>query len=487
LPAKVGNSGFLDFAWFYGLIQALMNIAVTVVGVGLLVFLAHVFAEVFSRKRVPDVLLLIIIGLAIGPLLGIVSPDHLGLVGPVFTTITLVTILFEGGTELKFDTLRNSLRGTSLLTFLNFFATLIVVGLLSWLFLDLEPIVAFMLGAIIGGTSSAVVIPLVRQLNISSNSRTILILESAFSDVLCIVFALAFIEAAQLGEIQVGTTIGQILASFILASIMGLIGAFFWSVILHRVRNIKNSIFTTPAFVFIIYGISELLGYSGAISALAFGIGLANTDLIKGTALSRYFTKEPDSLNETERILFGEAVFLLKTFFFVYIGVSMQLSEWVPILIGFVITLILFALRIPVVRASMPISDANNTNQDLIFMSTIVPKGLAAAVLATIPMQQGIVGGELIKDIVFSVILFSIVFTSVLIPVIEKSTGMQAFYTNSLNFNMWIREQIQNFQQRRAEKKAGKTGLKEDKTANETGEEKPGDSAEKKDSANEVV
>ena len=464
-----------------------MNIAVTVVGVGLLVFLAHVFAEVFSRKRVPDVLLLIIIGLAIGPLLGIVSPDHLGLVGPVFTTITLVTILFEGGTELKFDTLRNSLRGTSLLTFLNFFATLIVVGLLSWLFLDLEPIVAFMLGAIIGGTSSAVVIPLVRQLNISSNSRTILILESAFSDVLCIVFALAFIEAAQLGEIQVGTTIGQILASFILASIMGLIGAFFWSVILHRVRNIKNSIFTTPAFVFIIYGISELLGYSGAISALAFGIGLANTDLIKGTALSRYFTKEPDSLNETERILFGEAVFLLKTFFFVYIGVSMQLSEWVPILIGFVITLILFALRIPVVRASMPISDANNTNQDLIFMSTIVPKGLAAAVLATIPMQQGIVGGELIKDIVFSVILFSIVFTSVLIPLIEKSTGMQAFYTNSLNFNMWIREQIQNFQQRRAEKKAAKTGSKEDKTANEKGEEKPGDSAEKKDSANEVV
>jgi potassium/hydrogen antiporter len=82
----------------------------------------------------------------------------------------------------------------------------------------MEPLVAFMLGAIIGGTSSAVVIPLVRQLNISNNSRTILILESAFSDVLCIVFALAFIEAAQLGQIQVGTTIGQILASFILAS-----------------------------------------------------------------------------------------------------------------------------------------------------------------------------------------------------------------------------------------------------------------------------
>lgn len=443
-----------------------MNIAVTVVGVGLLVFLAHVFAEVFSRKKVPDVLLLIIIGLFMGPIFNIISPDHLGLVGPVFTTITLVTILFEGGTELRFDALRNSLRGTSLLTNLNFFASMIVVGILGWLVLDMPPLTSFMLGAIVGGTSSAVVIPLVRQLNISNNSRTILILESAFSDVLSIIFALAFIEAIQLGEINVGTTIGQILASFILASIMGLIGAFFWSVVLHRIRNIKNSIFTTPAFVFIIYGISEILGYSGAISALAFGIGLANTDLIKGTALSKYFTKQPDSLNETERILFGEAVFLLKTFFFVYIGVSVQLNDWVPMLIGLVITIILFLLRIPVVRASMPISKDKQDTVDMMYMSTMIPKGLAAAVLATIPMQQGIPGGELIKNIVFSIILFSIVFTSVLIPLLEKSTATQAFYTNSLNFNVWIRERIQKQQQSHKAKNTEKESQKTPASAN---------------------
>lgn len=433
-----------------------MNIAVTVVGVGLLVFMAHVFAEVFSRKKVPDVLLLITIGLLIGPVLNIVNPNHLGLVGPVFTTITLVTILFEGGTELRIDVLRSSLKGTSLLTNLNFFVSMIVVGLLGWLFLDMEPLISFMLGAIVGGTSSAVVIPLVRQLNISKNSRTILILESAFSDVLCIIFALAFIEAIQLGHIKVGTTVGQILASFILATIMGFLGAFFWSVVLHRIRNIKNSIFTTPAFVFIIYGISEILGYSGAISVLAFGIGLANNDLIKGTAFSKYFAREPDSLNETERILFGEAVFLLKTFFFVYIGISIQLSDWVPMLIGLIITIILFLLRIPIVRASMPISKEKQSTVDLMFMSAMVPKGLAAAVLATIPLQQGIAGGELIKNIVFSVVLFSIIFTSVLIPLLEKSPATQTFYTNSLNINVWMREQIQIYQQNRKVKRAGK-------------------------------
>ncbi|MDA3944635.1 MAG: cation:proton antiporter [Bacteroidetes bacterium] len=458
-----------------------MNIAVAIVGVGLLVFLAHVFAEVFSRKRVPDVLLLIIIGLIIGPVLNIVNTEHLGLVGPVFTTITLVTILFEGGTELRFDSLRHSLRGTSLLTNLNFFSSMIVIGLLGWLILGFPPLVSFMLGAIVGGTSSAVVIPLVRQLKISNNSRTILILESAFSDVLCIIFALAFMEAMQLGQIQVGTTIGQILASFILASIMGLVGAFFWSVILHRIRNIKNSIFTTPAFVFIIYGLSEMLGYSGAISALAFGIGLANTDLIKGTALSKYFTKKPDSLNETERILFGEAVFLLKTFFFVYIGISVQISEWIPLLIGFAITVVLFLLRIPVVRVSMPISKDIHDKTDLMYMSTMIPKGLAAAVLATIPLQQGIEGGELIKNIVFSVILFSIVFTSVLIPLLERSKNTQAFYINSLDFNVWMRERIQRYQQSRRADREEKDRVIKEKSFNESFNEKTSDEDAKKD------
>lgn len=215
-----------------------MNIALTIVAVGLLVFMAHVFAEFFSRKKVPDVLLLIIIGLIIGPLLHIVNIEQFGLVGPVFTTITLVTILFEGGTELNLEALRKSIKGTTLLTNLNFFATVIIVGLLGWLVFDLPVINAFMLGAIVGGTSSAVVIPLVRQLNMGNNSRTILILESAFSDVLCIVFALALVEAIELDEINIGLMIGQIFASFILATLVGLIGAIFWSTVLHKNRNI---------------------------------------------------------------------------------------------------------------------------------------------------------------------------------------------------------------------------------------------------------
>lgn len=424
------------------------NIAVSLVAIGLLVFLSHAFAVVFSKKRVPDVLLLMFIGIIIGPVLKIVAPSDLGAVGSVFTTVTLVVILFEGGTELKINTLRNSVKGTTLLTSLNFFVTMVVIGVLGMLIFKMNFLVSFMLGAILGGTSSAVVIPMVRQLNMSEKSKTILVLESAFSDVLCIVFALALIQAYSLGNIKVGTVIGQILASFVLATFMGVIGAIFWAVILNKVRAVQNSIFTTPAFVFIIYGVSEILGYSGAIASLAFGISLANIDHIYNSFLKGLFPKKPDSFNKTEKILFAEVVFLLKTFFFVYIGISIRLNDLPSLLIGLGLTILLFVLRIPVVRASMPLKDPNLKEHDLKYMSSMVPKGLAAAVLATIPAQNNVRGGEEIQNVVFAVILFSIIFTSVLIPLIENSKRVQSFYGNALSFNKWIREKIQKHQEK---------------------------------------
>ena len=71
----------------------MQDIAPVIVFVGILIFLAHIFTAVFSRTRVPDVLLLIIIGICVGPVLGLASPEHFGTVGPVLTTVTLIIIL----------------------------------------------------------------------------------------------------------------------------------------------------------------------------------------------------------------------------------------------------------------------------------------------------------------------------------------------------------------------------------------------------------
>src|SRR6185437_381897 len=98
-----------------------MHVATNILVVGALVFVAHAFTGIFSRTRVPDVLLLTIIGILLGPVFHLVTPANFGAVGPVFAAITLVIILFEAGLSLDFDVMRGAIRPTLTLTLTNFF------------------------------------------------------------------------------------------------------------------------------------------------------------------------------------------------------------------------------------------------------------------------------------------------------------------------------------------------------------------------------
>ena len=395
-----------------------MHPALVIAFVGALVFGAHLFIALFARTRVPDVLLLICIGLILGPLTHLVSPADFGSVGPVFTTVTLVLILFESGTGLRLETLRKALPGTLLLAALNFAGTALVVALAAWKLAHLGPMRSFILGSILGGTSPAVVIPMSAQLQMSDEASAMLFLESSVSDVLSIVFALALLDGLHLGSVRWGHVAGSVLASFLIATLIGVLGALLWSSVLNRTRALQNAMFTTAAFVFLIYGITETLGYSGAIAALAFGIGLGNELWLSQVLASRISFLDPVGLNENEKSFFSEIVFLLKTFFFVYIGLSIQVHNRWWISFGFAVTVLIYLLRIPIVRfgvaRTMPQPDA-------VRMAAMAPKGLAAAVLAGIPLQQGVAGGDLIQNSTYAVVLFSIVFTSLLIFLQDKT------------------------------------------------------------------
>lgn len=393
------------------------NISLIVAVVGGLVFLAHLFVHVFDRTRVPDVLLLIIVGIILGPVSRLVTMDAFGLVGPIFVTITLVVILFEGGIALKLKALRTALGKAVKLAIASFFMTMMVVGIIAHSMLSLEWIPALIIGSIAASTSEAIIIPMINQLKTSEEMHVLLSVESSVNDVLSVAVTLALIGAYQLGNIDIGVIAGDLIASFLVAIIFGFGGAFLWSLILRRIHTMKNTMFTTVAIVFALYGLVETLGFSGAISALAFGITIGNIESIKLPRLGKPLAGQPVGLTDTERAFFTESSFLLKTFFFIYLGISLQFSSASIILIGVLLTFIAFALRIPAVKMAI---GRSVTAREATLMSVMIPKGLAAAVLAAIPAQEGIAGGVLIRDVTYMVILVSIIATSIIIPLLEK-------------------------------------------------------------------
>jgi cell volume regulation protein A len=374
--------------------------------VGLTIFIAHFLVLLFKVTKIPDVLLLMIGGI-------------------VITSIALIVILFEGGVNLHIKTILSALRHTVFITLLTWAATAATVGWIMYALTPLDWGMALVTGTILGGTSSAVVVPMISALGMDDRPKTVLFLESAITDVLCIVVTVGLLQALRSGKMDTGQIAIQILISFGAAMLLGVSGGFLWGMLLGKVRRFPNTIFATVAYVFLLYGAAELLNISGAIAALSFGVTLANiSGLTFSTSQGRrllVFRK----VSRVDKLFFSEVVFLLKTFFFIYLGISIRFDRTVYILLALAVVAVVYLERFMLVRI---IASRKFNQRDASIMTTMVPKGLAAAVLAFLPLQLGLPHAEWVSGVAFPVILISIVATSFLILLIEKTPLKKAYF-----------------------------------------------------------
>jgi NhaP-type Na+/H+ or K+/H+ antiporter len=398
-----------------------MDTVFIIIALGLLIFFSHLFNQLFDRTKIPNVLLLLLIGIIVGPVSGIITKDFFGGLGQVFTTITLIIILFESGAGLRLDVIKKTLAPSLLLTILNFVITVTITVLVAMALTPLNVVEASFVGAIIGGTSSAVVIPMVRQLRMSEKASSLLILESALSDVLCLVVGLALLDGIMEGMVSIAKILSNMWKDFLFALLIGLGAGLLWAFFIRRIRSLKNSMFTTLAFSFVLYGRVESFGINGGISVLAFGIMLGNADMINSRSFLRKMEVEPVSgFNDNEKTFFSEIVFVMQTYFFVYVGISLQFGSLGVYTVGLAIILLIMASRPFIIKL---FTRKKYEASEVAIMSVMTPKGLIPAILASIPLQMGLPAGSVIMDIGYSVVLFSIMLCSGLVIFLGVRNG----------------------------------------------------------------
>lgn len=396
----------------------------TLIILGALIFFAHLFAYWFSKLRIPDVLLLLMIGILIGPVFRWVTPEMLRSVAGVFASLTLLFVLFDSGVDMSLNSIRRTWRGFVQVTLFSFILSAIVVAVIAHQ-MGFEWSVSILLGSMMGGTAAAIVIPLIKQMKVSEYTRTVLTLESALSAVLSIVVSLSIIQGFEMGHFSISRLLFKVLTSVLMALMLGGLGGVVWSLLLDRVRRLPHPMFLTAAFLFIIYGLTETLGFSGAIASLAFGVVLGNTDSI-ANIVPLGFKRHPfHSLKPEEKSFYKEMLFIFKTYFFVYIGICIPFSNSTALLYGLIISLALYVMRFLLIS----VVGRPNSRIDRIVVSMMIPKGLASAVLASIPEQLNrtlgytlIPGATMIKHVVYAVIFFSIIICSILVLATKKYT-----------------------------------------------------------------
>lgn len=358
--------------------------------VGSIIFIGFFGNAIFTRLRVPDVLILIFLGMLIGPdvlgeRFGLVTHENLASIDQfrsVFLSVALVIILFDGGLCLDIRSVFDSMRLSAFMSTLTFVLTTLAIAAALYFIMDLEILLALTLGSIVGGTSGAIVIPIVNKLRIRPQTKAVMILESAATDVLVVVAAIAFLSVIQLRDVNILDFPLELAIQFLVSGFVGFGAGVIWLFVLQRLQNQPFSYMITIAALFLVAGSVELLGSSGAVAALAFGLSLGNRQFVKRRLTSTSLKIVKDShIQQFD----SEITFFVRTFFFVYLGLIFRLDSFTEtqLVAGLLLISVIALVRWLTSLAAWKIGEL--PQEDAVALFGMMPRGLAAAVLATLP------------------------------------------------------------------------------------------------------
>ncbi|MFI4920276.1 MAG: cation:proton antiporter [Gammaproteobacteria bacterium] len=391
-----------------------------------LIFLIGTFGEeVFTRTRVPDVIWLILAGILLGPVLGLVSRAQLLSVAPYFSALTLVFVLFEGGCRLDLVQLYRATPRSVLLSVLTFAFSTVGVMLVSRIMVEAGLLPAdwtwrqeLLTGAIVGGTSPIVIMSAIARVKVPVEAANMISLESALSDVLCIVMVTSLVGIFQSGA-AMGMPWGTLVRSLSLGIMLGAAGGALWLLALNWLKQNEHAYPITLSALLLLYVLVDGAGGSGALGVLAFAVVVGNAGHI-GKMIKLDTLLE---LHDDVRGFHSQMVFIVKSFFFTFIG-AMLGPPWSLTIAGVLLALVLLMARYPGAWIAMLKSSLDKPQRRLVFLS--VPRGVAAGVLATLPVAAGIPDMQDLPTVVFACVVGTILIFATGFPLVLRKPAAEA-------------------------------------------------------------
>ena len=408
-----------------------MNVNTALLAFSLIAIFGFLSEALFRRTNIPDVLFLIILGFLIGPNgFGYTSPEDLASVAPVCTTFTLLILIFDGAFNINLSSLIREFSSSLILTIYNFVISTIVVGGIFYYIhqyhLDGTTMMAAMIiGFSLAGVSSSFVIPILSQIRVGGKLFSRLALESALTDVFCIVATLSVIEVYTTGIFGVQKTLGYLIELFAIAGFIGVLGGIIWIVI--RVFEEQNYIITI-AYLLLVYLATEYFGGNGPIAALFLGLILNNSkqlSSIKEGILSRSVAEKQKAIqgdlgievtSATEKRYYNLISFFLKALFFIYVGILLDITDQTALVVGSILSVLIMITRM----GSMPLTKGMPKDQRQL-VNAVFARGLAAAVLIQAVIQAGMPGAEYMGRVVYVVIIGTIILSSLRVFVLRMN------------------------------------------------------------------
>ncbi len=377
---------------------------VILLAAGVVIFLGVAGEAFFKKTGIPDVAFLMILGVIIGPVLGIIQAEAVIQVVPYFAALALIIIMFDGGLNLDIKHIVKTAHYSFTLAIIGFILSVIIISLATHYVLEWTWLESILLASIVGGSSSAIVFGLVRNIRISEETKSILSFESAVTDILATIIAFILFEAVLAGHFDLQTLQETIGKAVVVGLVLGFGVGIPWMYISTKFGNAQHAYMLTLAILFVLFFLANSFGESGALTALVFGLMIGNKKHL--SKILRFKVPKIERDDPTH----NQLTFLVRSFFFVFVGLMATFGQIEYVIFGVVVTIAVYVGRMGLVKTVLR---KGFSKLDKSVTKSMIPRGLAAAVLATYPITMGLPNAELYPQMIFFIILSSVIITTI--------------------------------------------------------------------------
>jgi cell volume regulation protein A len=365
---------------------------------------------IFARTRVPDVVWLVVAGILAGPISGLIPSGLLRPGIPFFGAIALTVILSSGAFRLQLTEVAAAAPRGIFLGLSGFVFSLIAICGFFWLSTQLgyvrpsPPLAWVMVGAIVGGTSSVIIMPTMAMARVPSRVARMLEVESSATDALSVIVTMVLIDLLVSGSADISRPFIALARELGVGVALGVIAAALLVPGIPSMRDKPHGYTVFLASMLALYGITDLFKGNGAVAVLVASLLIGNASSI----VPRLFPGAHGPVfaaTQTTGVMQDQMTFFIKSFFFFLIGLMFP-TDLKQIAMAAIGLLFLVAMRVPAVLLATRRMGLGK--KEFWFLSAAIPRGLAAGVLATLPMHYGLPGAENLVPVIFAVIVLTV-------------------------------------------------------------------------------
>lgn len=376
----------------------------------LLLFVSIIASKTSFKYGIPTLILFLIIGM----LAGSDGPGGIYFNDPHLAqflgVIALTFILFSGGLDTKWESVKPVLKDGISISTLGVLITATTVGVFSYFVLNLSMIQGLLLGAIVSSTDAAAVFSILRSrsVGLKGDIRPLLEFESGSNDPMAYFLTISLVHISKEPDASVWSLIPKFFMSMSLGAICGY---GFGRVMTWLINKIKLEIeglypVLILSLVFFTFSFTDRIGGNGFLAIYIAGIILGNSNFIHKKSLMKFYD--------------GQA-WLMQIVMFITLGLLVYPSQIVPILgEGLLISGFLIIVARPL-AVFICLSRAKNLNfRKKLFVSWVGLRGAAPIVFATYPLLAGVPYASTIFNLVFFISVSSVLLQGTTLPYVAR-------------------------------------------------------------------